>query len=156
MADGEPWMSACATLWWHCRSNWWTCATTADGEPWMSACATQIGIHNPYLLLTLTPNISARTVNVFKTRLDHHLRNVRGIYKRLLFSPADGHPWRYLHGWILVILVGCVALCYDGKLKLSTQCWAVLVQWRIQGATGGHGPPNNGQIFFTLSNRNHR
>ena len=48
--------------------------------------------------------VSAGTVNVFKMRLalDHHLRNVRGIYKRLLFSPADGHPWRYLHGWILV------------------------------------------------------
>ena len=25
-----------------------------------------------------------------------------GIYKRLLFSRADDHPWRYLHGWILV------------------------------------------------------
>ena len=29
--------------------------------------------------------VSAGTVNVFKTRLDHHLRNVRGIYKHLLF-----------------------------------------------------------------------
>ena len=36
--------------------------------------------------------VSTGTVNVIKTRLDHHLRNVRGIYKRLLFSPADGHP----------------------------------------------------------------
>ena len=36
--------------------------------------------------------VSAGTVNAFKTRLDHHLRNVRGIYKRMLFSPADGHP----------------------------------------------------------------
>ena len=25
-----------------------------------------------------------------------------GIYNRMLFSPADGHPWQYLHGWILV------------------------------------------------------
>ena len=37
--------------------------------------------------------VSAGTVNVFKTRFDHHLRNVRrGIYKHLLFAPADGHP----------------------------------------------------------------
>ena len=35
--------------------------------------------------------VSAGTVNVFRTRLDHHSRIVRG-YKRLLFSPADGHP----------------------------------------------------------------
>ena len=33
--------------------------------------------------------VSAGTVNVFKTWLGHHLRNVRGIYKCLLFSPAD-------------------------------------------------------------------
>ena len=26
------------------------------------------------------------------------------IYKHLLLSPADGHPWQFLHGWILVIL----------------------------------------------------
>ena len=36
--------------------------------------------------------VSAGTVNVFKMRHDHHLRNVRGIYTYLLFSPADGHP----------------------------------------------------------------
>ena len=30
-----------------------------------------------------------------------------GIFKHLLFSPADGHPWTYCwkSGWILVILV---------------------------------------------------
>ena len=36
--------------------------------------------------------VSAGTVNVFKTRLDHYLRNVKGIYKHLLFSRADDHP----------------------------------------------------------------
>ena len=45
--------------------------------------------------------VSAGTVNVFKTRLDHHLRNVRGIYKRMLFSPADGHPILMLNSYEL-------------------------------------------------------
>ena len=36
--------------------------------------------------------VSAETVNAFKTRLDHHLRNVSGIYKHWLFSSAHGHP----------------------------------------------------------------
>ena len=35
--------------------------------------------------------LSVGTVNVFKMRLDHHLRNVRGYLQQLL-SPADGHP----------------------------------------------------------------
>ena len=35
--------------------------------------------------------VSAGTVNVFKMRLDHHLRNVRGFHKHLLFSPANGN-----------------------------------------------------------------
>ena len=32
-----------------------------------------------------------KTVNAFKMRLNHHLRNVRGIYKHYIFFPADGH-----------------------------------------------------------------
>jgi hypothetical protein len=52
--------------------------------------------------------VSAGTMNVFKTRLDHHLRNVRGlfIYKRLLFSHADGHDGIFMDGswesWYLI------------------------------------------------------
>jgi len=35
-----------------------------------------------------------------RSRLDHHLRNVRGIfiYKRLLFSHADGHDGIFMDG----------------------------------------------------------
>ena len=37
--------------------------------------------------------VAVGSVNAFKRELDHHLRNVRGIFKHLLVSPADGHPW---------------------------------------------------------------
>ena len=35
--------------------------------------------------------VSAGTVNVFKMRFDHNVRNVRGIHKLLLFFHADDH-----------------------------------------------------------------
>ena len=37
--------------------------------------------------------VGVGSVNAFKRKLDHHLRNVRGIFNHLVFSPADGHPW---------------------------------------------------------------
>ena len=37
--------------------------------------------------------VTVGSVNAFKRKLDHHLRNVRFFFKHLLFSPADGHPW---------------------------------------------------------------
>ena len=39
-----------------------------------------------------------------------------GIYKHLLFSPANDHSWQsYIHGWILVILVSHTGQRFCGQ-----------------------------------------
>ena len=43
--------------------------------------------------------LSLQTVNAFKTRLYHQLRNVRGIYQHLLFSlPMAIHDSIFMDG----------------------------------------------------------
>ena len=72
-----------------------------------------------------------------------------GIYKRMLFSPADGHPWQYLHGWILVnpyssaldagayqcnIIRRCLIFC---RRKWCMKEWKTEKEWVRERERGG-------------------
>ena len=37
--------------------------------------------------------VAVGSVNAFKRKLDHHLRNVRGYFQAPAFFPTGGHPW---------------------------------------------------------------